>query len=72
MAMVNEDESNLTEITLLPDGRVFVFGMSAPVLEILGEIQPRDERLQRLLAESQNLVGASRPLSENTEAQGNV
>jgi hypothetical protein len=46
---VAEDETALTEITILPDGRVYVFGMSQPVLEILGGLRPADPRLRRLL-----------------------
>ncbi len=49
-----DDESTLTEITVLPDGRVYVFGASQPVLEALADLWPGDidlqVRVQRLRA----------------------
>ena len=50
-----EDEQELTEITIYPDGRVYVFGMSVSVLEILNNLQPHDERLRRLLDQSRQV-----------------
>jgi hypothetical protein len=49
-AMSADDESMVTEITIQPDGRVYVFGMSRPVLEILGHLEPDNERIRVLLA----------------------
>jgi hypothetical protein len=57
-----EDETTLTEITLLPDGRVYVFGLSQPVLEILGELQSQDQRVRRLL--EQTAINTSEPVVE--------
>jgi hypothetical protein len=34
-----DDETNITEIELLPDGRIFVFGTSLEVLQVLDELQ---------------------------------
>jgi hypothetical protein len=45
-----DDETDVTEITILPDGRVYVFGLSGQVLEVLQTLQTGDERVQRLLA----------------------
>jgi hypothetical protein len=33
-----DDESAVTDIRIAPDGRVFVFGTSRPVLEMLSEL----------------------------------
>jgi hypothetical protein len=44
-----EDETLVTDITIGPDGRVFVFGTSRPVLEVLEALNPADPRLRRLL-----------------------
>jgi hypothetical protein len=44
-----KDKSQVTEILIQPDGRVFVFGMSRPVLEVLGSLQPEDPRLKTLV-----------------------
>lgn len=51
--MANPDETTLTEITILPDGRIYVFGLSQPVLEVILELQPSNQRLQRLHAQLQ-------------------
>jgi hypothetical protein len=34
-----EDETNITDIDLLPDGRICVFGTSIEVLEVLDQLQ---------------------------------
>jgi hypothetical protein len=34
-----EDETNVTDIELLPDGRICVFGASAEVLTVLDQLQ---------------------------------
>jgi hypothetical protein len=44
-----EDETAITEITIEPDGRVYVFGTSQPVLEVLGRLDPLSPRVRLLL-----------------------
>jgi hypothetical protein len=39
-----KDETSLTELELMPDGRIFVFGASGPILEILSQLQAPDDR----------------------------
>jgi hypothetical protein len=34
-----DDETNVTDIDLLPDGRICVFGTSVEVLEVLDQLQ---------------------------------
>jgi hypothetical protein len=34
-----DDETNITDIDLLPDGRICVFGTSIEVLEVLDQLQ---------------------------------
>jgi hypothetical protein len=48
---VNEtvDESAESEITILPDGRVFAFGITGPLAAVLATIPTADERTRRLL-----------------------
>ncbi|HLJ96471.1 MAG TPA: hypothetical protein VKU02_25080 [Gemmataceae bacterium] len=46
--MAEEDETGISEITILPDGRVYVFGMSLQVLEVLQTLEPSDPRLRQL------------------------
>jgi hypothetical protein len=51
------EETLTTEITILPDGRVYVFGLSLQVLELLEDLSPRDplvkKRLEALREEMQ-------------------
>lgn len=42
-----DDETSITEISFLPDGRISVFGMSREVLELLGDLELGDPRLMR-------------------------
>ena len=46
-----DDESRITEITLQPDGRIFVFGLSREVLAILQDFCPADHPLLELSAD---------------------
>jgi hypothetical protein len=49
-----DDEASLSEITILPDGLIYLFGASRQVLEVLntlcGTEGVLDERLDRLSA----------------------
>ncbi len=53
------DETSMTEITIADDGRVFVFGLSREVLEVLLELCPHEtsllQRLERLPAPGTSL-----------------
>lgn len=53
-----EDEKSITELTIAPDGRIFVFGTSRPILEVLEALQPRDAKLRRLLEHVRQLESA--------------
>ena len=44
-----EDETQMSEITIQPDGRVYVFGTSRGLLEVLRELSPADTHLNELL-----------------------
>ncbi len=46
--MTPDEETALSEITILPDGRVYVFGMSLQVLEVLQTLRDDEPRLQAL------------------------
>jgi hypothetical protein len=47
--VAGEDETTLSEITILPDGRVYVFGMSLQVLELLETLHVSEPRVRALL-----------------------
>lgn len=42
------DEANVTDIELLPDGRILVFGTSVEVLEVLSEL-PSEQQSDLIL-----------------------
>jgi len=50
-----EDETTMTEITIQPDGRVYVFGTSRQVLDILVDLDPLSIKLKRLMSQVQNV-----------------
>lgn len=52
-------EPATTEITITPDGRVFVFGLSRPVLEICCNLNPNDVQLGRRLEQVRRAEPAS-------------
>jgi hypothetical protein len=43
------DESAESAITIQPDGRVFAFGITAPLAAVLATIPTSDERMKNLL-----------------------
>lgn len=49
--MAESDDGTLSEITILPDGRVYIFGMTLPLLETLAALPTREGRWQALLAQ---------------------
>jgi hypothetical protein len=53
-----DDETRITELTIAPDGRVFAFGTSRPILELLEALQPRDTRVRRLLERAKQAQSA--------------
>jgi hypothetical protein len=42
-----QEETTITEITIAPDGRVFIFGLSRPVLEMCAELNLSSHDLQQ-------------------------
>lgn len=44
-----EDESTITEISIAPDGRLYVFGASADVLEALAAVEQRGGEIDHRL-----------------------
>ena len=44
------DDGTLSEITILPDGRVYLFGMTLPLLEMLAALPTREDRWKALLS----------------------
>ena len=44
-----DEETSITELTIDPNGRVYVFGASREVLELLESLEPGNPRLATLL-----------------------
>lgn len=61
------DETAMTELTIAPDGRVFAFGTSRSVLELLAALQPRDPRVRALLAHANRVQTAATKGGERRE-----
>lgn len=55
-----QDETTVTDITIAPDGRIFIFGTSRPVIELLAAFQPGNPRLEALLAHLRQPEGDKR------------
>ncbi|HET6247480.1 MAG TPA: hypothetical protein VFE47_07285 [Tepidisphaeraceae bacterium] len=55
------DETSITEITVQADGRVYVFGASRQVLEILEMLDPQSPRLGALLSRVRSLESNGDP-----------
>jgi hypothetical protein len=47
--VAEHEDADLSEITILPDGRLYVFGMTLPLLETLAALPTREGRWQALL-----------------------
>jgi hypothetical protein len=62
--MAEHEDGSLSEITILPDGRVYVFGMTLPLLETLAALPTRDGRWQALL----DRLRAAAPSAADQEA----
>jgi len=58
------DESAITEISIAPDGRVYVFGASAEVLEVMAGIAPGDRLLAQRIRHARGT--AAEPLAGPT------
>ena len=59
-----EDDSSISEINILPDGRVCVFGASQQVLEILNAIPLDDSTLQSRIERLRK--GNAEPIAESS------
>jgi hypothetical protein len=55
VSVATVDESLISEISIAPDGRVYVFGLSRQVLDVLYVLQPDDPKLSKLLGHLQQL-----------------
>ncbi len=64
--MKPDDETAVSEVTIQPDGRVFVLGASRQLLEILENLRPEDAALKRRLHRAVSLEDCAK-LEEKTK-----
>ena len=48
--MTLDDETKVTELMITPDGRIYAFGLSDRVAELLAELAPHELSLQQRIA----------------------
>ena len=63
-AISAEDETAITDIRIAPDGRVFVFGASGQVLEMLSELGWGDDNLHARLEFLKNNVNLTESIRD--------
>jgi hypothetical protein len=63
--MAAEDETQITEISIGPDGRIFVFGLSESVLEVVAELSSDLSPARRRLAALRPAQSLSAPTQLN-------
>ncbi len=66
-----DDETRITEITIMPDGQIYVFGMSRQVLELLDQLKFGDRALKQRIEHLRTLLtGGTRSLKAGQECIG--
>jgi len=48
----NAETTEFSEITILPDGRLYVFGLTRPLLELLATLPAENEPWRELLSQA--------------------
>ncbi|HTU23900.1 MAG TPA: hypothetical protein VMF30_00795 [Pirellulales bacterium] len=59
--MSTDDETAITEITIQPDGRIFVFGLSLEVAQALAGLCPAGHAIERLVARFEQSSSCQQP-----------
>ena len=68
-----DDEVNITDIELLPDGRIYVFGTSLEVLDVLDELQNgRDDVVRRRIESQQTLQPQRQKIAQGKQHVRNI
>lgn len=65
---IADDETAITEISFLPDGRICLFGASREVLELLGRLNLGDSALGSRLTSLQSSMVTGTSLAANINA----
>jgi hypothetical protein len=56
VVMVDDDETSISEISIAPNGRIYVFGASYDVLQLLEGLASRDSELGMRMAHLKSLT----------------
>lgn len=67
--MPSNDETSMTEIAILPDGRIYVFGMSWQVLDMLADTGLADATLKQRAETLRRLAGAGQAAAQTCESR---
>ena len=62
------DETHVTELTIAPDGRIYIFGTSRQILDVVRSLRPSEATAKRLLARVRD-VEATQPHNEGDASQ---
>jgi hypothetical protein len=57
-----EDETAITEITIQPDGRIYIFGLSLEVAQVLEGLCPPGHAIGRLVATFETPTECDKPI----------
>jgi hypothetical protein len=61
------EEESITELEFMPDGRIFIFGASGEILDILNQIQQSRDAVVAQRAVSTTSVAAIGPRAEKPQ-----
>lgn len=61
------EEESITELEFMPDGRIFIFGASGEILDILNQIQQSRDAVVAERAVSTTSLAATGPQAEKPE-----
>ena len=67
--IVLDNEKNVSELSISPDGRVFAFGASRGVLEVLSALEPHDQRIRRMLDRVRGRESSAPTASQHVASQ---
>jgi hypothetical protein len=70
--MEPDDETAISDITILPDGRIFVLGASRQVLEILEVLSPEDAGLKQRLKRTGGVEYLKGEVGDDGKIAGNL
>ena len=65
MAAKSRDDGPVSEITILPDGRVYLFGLTRELLDVLAALPVRESGWHKFHRQVREAAPADRPTQES-------